>query len=62
MPMFELTRNTAEGTGLDLNPDSEVRIESTAQLFGIHPFYIARGELVFMIVSNVSIMLMVSNR
>jgi len=43
VPTFEIGRCTGEGTGLGLNPDSEVCIESTAHLFGIHPFYIPRG-------------------
>jgi len=55
VPMFELSRNVDEDTGHALNPDSEVCIESTAQLCGIHPFYIPRGRLVFIIILYVSV-------
>jgi len=55
VPMFELGRDIEADTGLGLNPDSEVCIESTAHLFGIHPFYIPKGRLLFVIVSEVVI-------
>jgi len=43
VPMFELSRELGEGAAFGLNPDSQVCIESTVHLFGIHPFYIPRG-------------------
>ena len=40
---------SGDNIGVGLNPGLEISIESNAQLFGIHPFYISRG-LVFMLV------------
>ena len=42
-PQFELGGNVKNSVGCTLSPDSEMYVESTAQLFGIHPFYIPRG-------------------
>jgi len=49
MPMFELDESAEQGTCHWMNADSEVCVESNAHLFGIHPFYIPRGQVLVLI-------------
>ena len=43
LPLFVVSDSAEHGAGVGLNLGSEICIESNAELFGIHPFYIPRG-------------------